>query len=243
MGSAKILGIDLMENFDAPYLSVSVAEFWRKWHISLTSWFKDYLYIPLGGSRKGQMRKYINKMIVFLVSGLWHGANWTFIAWGAYHALLFLPLILLGKNRKYKDVVAQNRILPSLKECGQMLLTFFLVVFGWIIFRAESIGQAWAWMGAICSSSLFSMPGLLTSRILLPIAVFLPVMLAVEWLQREQEHALRPISGKKAPSPVIHCLSKEKSSGTPPCIGAVTGIKNPRQPGLFSNRCIPMDCW
>lgn len=198
IGTGKLFGFKFMENFRVPYFSRNMAEFWRRWHISLTTWFRDYIYIPMGGSRCSRPRIVLNTFVVFLVSGLWHGANWTFIAWGTYHALLFLPSILLGRNRRYRDTVARDRMLPTLRECGQMLSTFLFALVGWIIFRAESIGQAWAWMGAICSSSLFSMPGLLTSRILLPIAVFLPVMLAVEWLQREQEHALRPISGKKA---------------------------------------------
>ena len=114
IGCAKTFGITLRRNFNVPYFSRDIAEFWRRWHISLTTWFRDYIYIPLGGSRVPKGRVVLNTFIIFLVSGLWHGANWTFVAWGAFHALLFLPLILLGKNRRYTDVVAAGRKLPSL---------------------------------------------------------------------------------------------------------------------------------
>ena len=198
IGAGKLFGIKLMRNFDVPYFSRDIAEFWRRWHISLTTWFRDYLYIPMGGSRCSKAKIVRNTFVIFLVSGLWHGANWTFIAWGAYHALLFLPLILLGKNRKYRDVVAQDRLLPTWKECGQMLSTFVLATFGWLIFRADDITQAWTWIRSICSRSLLTMPESLTSLTFVPIAVFLPILVVVEWLQRDKEHALKPISERKA---------------------------------------------
>ena len=185
IGTGKLFGFTTMQNFKVPYFSRNIAEFWRRWHISLTSWFRDYVYIPLGGSRCSKAKIVRNTFVIFLVSGLWHGANWTFIAWGAYHALLFLPLILLGKNRKYKDVVAQDRVFPSLKECGQMLLTFFLVVFGWIIFRADSIGQAWDYMTRVFNASLFSVPWLDTRRFYIPMLVSILAMLIVEWIYRD----------------------------------------------------------
>lgn len=187
IGTARLFGIDLMRNFNYPYFSRDIAEFWRRWHISLTTWFRDYIYIPLGGSRGTKWESFRNTMVIFLVSGLWHGANWTFIAWGAYHALLFAPLLLLGKNRKYKDVVAENRVLPSLRELGQMLATFVLVVFGWIIFRAESIGQAWDYIGNIFSVSTLSMPVLLGKKAML----FVVLMLVVEWIGRRNQFALQ----------------------------------------------------
>ena len=130
IGTAKLFGIKLMRNFNVPYFSRDIAEFWRRWHISLTTWFRDYVYIPLGGSRVSKAKVVRNTFIIFLLSGFWHGANWTFIAWGAYHAILFLPLILTSKNRKYTNQVAEGRLLPTLKETGQMLLTFFLAVMG-----------------------------------------------------------------------------------------------------------------
>lgn len=128
IGIAKLFGISLRRNFNYPYFSRDIAEFWRRWHISLTTWFRDYIYIPLGGSRCSKWKSFRNTMIIFLVSGLWHGANWTFICWGTFHALLFLPLLLMKKNRKYRDTVAENRILPSFKEIGQITITFLLVM-------------------------------------------------------------------------------------------------------------------
>ena len=193
IGTGKLFGFRTKQNFKVPYFSRDIAEFWRRWHISLTTWFRDYLYIPLGGSRCSKAKIVRNTFIIFLVSGLWHGANWTFIAWGAYHALLFLPLILLGKNRKYKDVVAEGRLLPSLKEAGQLLLTFFLVVIGWIIFRADSIGQAWDYIRSIFTRTLFSMPD---APGVTGVSLGIVILLVVEWLQRRREHGL-DLSGMK----------------------------------------------
>lgn len=191
IGTSKLFGITLKRNFNVPYFSRDIAEFWRRWHISLTTWFRDYLYIPLGGSRCSKAKIVRNTFIIFLVSGLWHGANWTFIAWGAYHALLFLPLILMGKNRKYRDTVAEGRILPSLKEVVQMLLTFFLVVIGWIVFRSESIGQAcdyvarmWQW-NTLQASYRFFLQANIRSQ-----SAAVVFMLLVEWLNRKNEHGL-----------------------------------------------------
>lgn len=186
IGTARLFGIDLMRNFNYPYFSRDIAEFWRRWHISLTTWFRDYIYIPLGGSRGTKWESLRNTMVIFLVSGLWHGANWTFIVWGAYHALLFAPLLLLGRNRKYTGVVAENSVLPSLRELGQMLGTFALVVVGWIIFRAESIGQAWDYIAHICNRSLFSMPVGGKKALL-----FAAVLIAVEWVGRRNQFALQ----------------------------------------------------
>ena len=190
IGTAKLFGIKLMRNFNVPYFSRDIAEFWRRWHISLTTWFRDYVYIPLGGSRVSKAKIVRNTFVIFLVSGFWHGANWTFIAWGAYHALLFLPLILLGKNRKYTNQVAEGRILPTIKEAGQMLLTFFLAVFGWIIFRAETIGQAWEYVCRICDRSLFSVPWLMNQHYYLPVLISIIILVIIEWLQRGKENAL-----------------------------------------------------
>jgi D-alanyl-lipoteichoic acid acyltransferase DltB (MBOAT superfamily) len=129
-------------------------------------------------------------MVIFLVSGFWHGANWTFIVWGAYHALLFLPLLLFGKNRKYTDTVAAGRLLPSFKEIIQMLLTFFLVVVGWVIFRAENIGQAWDYLCRIFSSSLFTLPNQ-NRKLTLVALIYSIILLTVEWSQRNKQHALQ----------------------------------------------------
>lgn len=188
IGTAKLFGIKLMRNFNNPYFSRDIAEFWRRWHISLTTWFRDYVYIPLGGSRVSKAKIVRNTFVIFLLSGFWHGANWTFIAWGAYHAILFLPLILLGMNRKYTNQVAEGRWLPTWKETGQILLTFMLAVVGWIIFRATSISEALCIMKGICDVSLFSMPMMVVG--LKKIVFFIAVMLVVEWLDRDKEHAL-----------------------------------------------------
>ena len=190
IGTAKLFGIKLMRNFNNPYFSRDIAEFWRRWHISLTTWFRDYVYIPLGGSRVGKWKIVRNTFIIFLVSGIWHGANWTFIAWGAYHAVLFLPLILLGINRKYTNQVAEGRWLPTWKELGQILLTFMLAVIGWIIFRAETITQVWDIFGNICSSSLLSVPYLMNRSFYLPLFASIAFMLLIEWLNRDYPHGL-----------------------------------------------------
>ena len=189
IGTAKLFGIKLMRNFNVPYFSRDIAEFWRRWHISLTTWFRDYVYIPMGGSRCSKGKIVRNTFVIFLLSGLWHGANWTFIVWGAYHALLFLPLILLGKNRRYRDTVAQGRLLPSFKEAGQMLLTFLLVVIGWIIFRAENIGMAWDYLCRTISPSIFSLPFLYVGT---KKAIFFAlIMILIEWFTRQKEFSLQ----------------------------------------------------
>ena len=142
MGTAKLLGIELMDNFNAPYLSTSVADFWRRWHISLTSWFKDYLYIPLGGSKKGSLRKYFNKMIVFMLSGLWHGAQLTFVVWGAINGLYqVIGEILMPIRKKVSDIIGINRNSEGVYALSA-LATFALVDFTWIFFRADSLGRA-----------------------------------------------------------------------------------------------------
>ena len=199
IGTAKLFGIKLMRNFNNPYFSRDIAEFWRRWHISLTTWFRDYVYIPLGGSRPevpasvkntDQYKKWIivrNTFVIFLLSGFWHGANWTFLAWGTYHALLFLPLILLGANRKYTNQVAEGRLLPTWKETLQILVTFGLAVLGWIIFRAPSISQAWEYVSGLGTTSLFTMPMMIGG--LKRTLFFTVIMLIVEWFDRDHEHA------------------------------------------------------
>ncbi len=191
IGCAKLFGIQLMRNFNVPYFSRDIAEFWRRWHISLTTWFRDYIYIPLGGSRTTKAKIIRNTFIIFLVSGLWHGANWTFVVWGAYHAVLFMPLILMGKNRRFTDTVAANRILPTWREAGQMLLTFVLVVIGWIIFRAESITQAWEYLGGMWQwGTLKASYRFFTQSDVATTGWLIVLMLVVEWVQRNRLHGL-----------------------------------------------------
>ncbi len=196
IGTAKLFGIRLMRNFNVPYFSRDIAEFWRRWHISLTTWFRDYLYIPLGGSRVSKAKVVRNTFVIFLVSGFWHGANWTFIAWGAYHAILFLPLILTGKNRKYTNQVAEGRLLPTLKEAGQMLLTFFLAVIGWIIFRAAGIHSFASYLHGMCQlDTLKAVYLFFCPAEVFPANIFIIIMLVVEWLQRKKQHGLEMEGG------------------------------------------------
>jgi alginate O-acetyltransferase complex protein AlgI len=152
LGTAKLFGFELLTNFRFPYFSRNIAEFWKRWHISLSSWFREYLYIPLGGSRRGKAIAVRNTFIIFLVSGFWHGANWTFIIWGLFHALLFLPLLLLNLTKKNRsEDIGGDRLFPGGKEFGQMMLTFSLVTIGWIFFRAPDISSAFSYIGRIVS--------------------------------------------------------------------------------------------
>lgn len=185
IGCSKLFGISLRRNFNVPYFSRDIAEFWRRWHISLTTWFRDYVYIPLGGSRVSKAKVVRNTFIIFLLSGFWHGANWTFLAWGFFHALLFLPLIVLGRNRRYRDTVAEGRLLPNLREALQMLLTFLLATLGWIIFRSPSIAFAVDYIGGFLrpGSLLWPLEG--DHVFVIPALI---IMLVVEWLNRDQAH-------------------------------------------------------
>lgn len=146
IGTARLFGFNLMQNFAFPYFSRDIAEFWRRWHISLSTWFRDYLYIPLGGSKGTKSKVIRNVFIIFLVSGFWHGANWTFVVWGALNAVYFLPLLLRGKNRKNTDIVAQGKHLPSIKEFVAMGLTFCMTVVAWIFFRADNLTHATSYL-------------------------------------------------------------------------------------------------
>ena len=186
IGTVKLFGVRLMRNFNVPYFSRDIAEFWRRWHISLNTWFVDYVYIPLGGSRNGKWKTVRNTLIIFGLSGLWHGANWTYIVWGFYHAFLFIPLFLFGLNHKRKDVVAAQSWHPSWKEALQMLTTFCFVVIGWIIFRAENIGQAWGYI----SRMFCEFDGTFPKHGNTPL-IYCGIVLLVEWMQRKKEHAFQ----------------------------------------------------
>ena len=190
LGTARLFGIDLLRNFAFPYFSRDIAEFWRRWHISLSSWFKDYLYIPLGGSKGGVWMSVRNTFIIFLVSGFWHGANWTFIAWGLLNALYFLPLLLTSNNRKNLETVAQGRYLPSLKELSLMLLTFSLTVFAWIFFRAENIAHALSYISEIFSSSLFTFPRFKGMTAAMVTIIHICLFITIEWFGRENQYAI-----------------------------------------------------
>ena len=192
IGTAKLFGIKLMRNFNVPYFSRDIAEFWRRWHISLTTWFRDYVYIPLGGSRpevsarlkargerlEARYTKVIairNTFIIFLLSGLWHGANWTFVLWGAYHALLFVPLLLMGKNRRYREDDQTWRDIP------RMLLTFVLVLIGWVLFRSPDMASCIAYLIRICQTGIWSIPLVENAIHLAVTAIAIVVMLWMEW--------------------------------------------------------------
>ena len=190
IGTSRLFGFDLMRNFNFPYFSRDIAEFWRRWHISLSTWFRDYLYIPLGGSRGGTWMKIRNTFIIFIVSGFWHGANWTFIVWGALNAIYFLPLLLTKNNRNNLDIVAQGRSLPNLKEFSFMLLTFSLTVFAWIFFRADNIGHAISYISEILSPSLFSIPKFAGMRRALTTIILVATFVLVEWKGREGQYAI-----------------------------------------------------
>jgi len=196
LGTARLFGIDLLRNFAFPYFSRDIAEFWRRWHISLSSWFKDYLYIPLGGSKGGTWMKIRNTFIIFLVSGFWHGANWTFLAWGLLNAIYFLPLLLTKNNRNNLDIVAQGKILPSIKEGLQILLTFSLSVFAWIFFRANNIGHAISYISGILSISLFTIPKFAGIGKALITTFFVVIFVLIEWKGRESQYAIEHLGIK-----------------------------------------------
>ncbi len=192
IGTARLFGFGLMQNFAFPYFSRDIAEFWRRWHISLSTWFRDYLYIPLGGSRGGKWMSIRNVFIIFIVSGFWHGANWTFVVWGALNAAYFLPLMLTERNRTNLDVVAENSWLPGWKDGLRMLGTFFITVLAWVFFRAETIGHAMEFLLNIFSQTLFTSP--LISIPKLMAVVLIVFMLAVEWLGRRDQYGLEKLA-------------------------------------------------
>ena len=201
IGTSRLFGFNLKKNFASPYFSRDIAEFWRRWHISLSTWFRDYLYIPLGGSRVGTWMKIRNIFIIYIASGFWHGANWTFIVWGALNALYFLPLMLTNNNRNNLTVVAQGKLLPSIKELTSILITFSLTVFAWIFFRAENINHAFSYIHDTFSKSLFSIPELLPKTPILLLIIFL----IVEWIGRQQLYAIANL-GLKWKRPIRHLM-------------------------------------
>lgn len=189
LGVSRLLGIELLKNFSFPYFSRDIAEFWRRWHISLSSWFKDYLYIPLGGSKRGKWMQVRNTFVIFLVSGFWHGANWTFIVWGLLNAIYFLPLLLFSKNRDNIGIVAFNRTFPTFKEFISILITFGLTTFAWIFFRSKNLHQAFEYISQIFSKSLFSLPDIRPTYLIVLILFFI----SMEWLGRKDNYGLEKL--------------------------------------------------
>ena len=185
IGTSRLFGFNLMQNFAFPYFSRDIAEFWRRWHISLSTWFRDYVYIPLGGSKGGIAMKVRNTFIIFIVSGFWHGANWTFIVWGALNAIYFLPLLLLNKNRSHTNTVAQNKLFLNINELFQIGFTFIITVFAWVFFRASSVSHAISYINGIFSTTIFSMPNVDFKPLL-----YIFILLVFEWIHREKQHGL-----------------------------------------------------
>lgn len=194
LGSARLLGFELLKNFNFPYFSRDMAEFWRRWHISLSSWFKDYLYIPLGGSKGGNWMRIRNTFIIFLVSGFWHGSNWTFIVWGGLNALFIMPSIIFRTNRNNLEIIAKGQLLPSLTDFLKMALTFLLTVFAWIFFRAKSVTHAIDYIVSIFSFDKVAKPFGLPYYIFILITFFM----LIEWLGRENNYALEKFGNRIA---------------------------------------------
>lgn len=192
IGTGKLLGIRMMKNFDFPYFSRNVTEFWRKWHISLTSWFTEYLYIPLGGNRKGRNRTIINTLIVFTLCGLWHGANWTFVVWGFLCGAMFIPILLQKNPRKYKN----ESIRLNASTIAKMIVTFIAITFSWIFFRAENIPQAFEYITAIFSNGGFFID---SENVRKTAFVCIIIVTIAEWRQRNCEYMLENLDKFKRP--------------------------------------------
>ena len=185
IGTAKLFGFTLMQNFNYPYFSTNVSEFWRKWHISLTSWFRDYVYIPMGGSRCGLGKTIFNTLFVFTLSGFWHGANWTFIIWGLLNGLFILPNLLFNKKN--------NQIISPVKKSlniFKILVTFSLITFTWIFFRSNTISQAFEYINHMFSKSLFIYPIQHGMAITLPL---ISVLFLIEWLRKNESKLSEPV--------------------------------------------------
>ena len=192
IGTARLFGFDIMRNFAYPYFSRDIAEFWRRWHISLSSWFKDYLYIPLGGSRGNKWEVYRNVTIIFLVSGFWHGANWTFIVWGALHALFFFRLLMTKRHRTHTLPIAEDRRLPTVRELSQMLITFSMVCVAWVFFRADSLSGALDYLWRVVTTAHTGWPTFVSyiSHEAFEPLIMIIVLLMIEWVQRQKQHGL-----------------------------------------------------
>ncbi len=183
IGSARLLGFDLKKNFNFPYLSKNLIEFWRRWHISLSTWFRDYVYIALRGNRVSKPRLVFNILVVFLLSGLWHGANLTFVFWGLLHGIILIFTVFINNETKFGGFLQnQNSIVVDFLR---MSITFFIVTIAWVFFRADSIPEAFGYLERIFSSTLFSIPQ--GNKLFL---ILLIGYLGIEWFQKKREHLL-----------------------------------------------------
>ncbi len=195
IGTARLFGFSLSRNFAYPYFSRDIAEYWRRWHISLSSWFKDYLYIPLGGSKVNKAKQIRNVFIIFLVSGLWHGANWTFVVWGAINAIYFLPLMLRKVHRKNMEIVAKKKNIPSFWEIKSIIVTFLMTSLVRIFFRSQTIHEALVYLKNMFfkfGNPLKELKEINISKIQLGFSLFfIAVLVLIEWVNREKEHALQ----------------------------------------------------
>lgn len=205
LGVARLFGIELLRNFAFPYFSRDIAEFWRRWHISLSSWFKDYLYIPIGGSKASLLVKIRNVFIIFIVSGLWHGANWTFVFWGIINAIYVIPSILLNSNRSNLDIVAKGKYLPSFKEFYSILITYTLTVFAWIFFRSTDIQSAFDFFSKMFSHSFFTSPFFLNETKALLILCISVIFFLTEWIGRESQYAIQNLN-RRFSQPLRWCI-------------------------------------
>lgn len=196
LGTARLFGIDLLRNFAFPYFSRDIAEFWRRWHISLSSWFKDYLYIPLGGSKGSIWLKFRNTLIIFIVSGFWHGANWTFIVWGLLNAIFIMPSIIFNTNRNNIEIVAKGKILPSFKDFLSIILTFCLTVFAWIFFRSDNLKNAIIYIKNIFSATLFTLPKIQNVNNINYTVILVVFFILFEWIGRENKYAIENFGRK-----------------------------------------------
>ena len=191
IGTSRLFNINLKQNFATPYFSRNIGEFWRRWHISLSTWFRDYLYIPLGGSQGGTWNKIRNVFLIFIVSGFWHGASWNFIVWGGLNALYFLPLLLTQNNRNHLNTVAEGSLFPTYKEILSIGLTFFLTVIAWVFFRADTLTEAVHYLNLMFSSSFFTVPSFITPKaFMLYTYLLICLFIAVEWVQRDKKFGL-----------------------------------------------------
>ncbi|MBG65826.1 MAG: membrane-bound O-acyltransferase family protein [Flavobacteriales bacterium] len=198
IGTSRLFGFNLKQNFATPYFSRDIAEFWRRWHISLSTWFRDYLYIPLGGSRGSTWMKIRNTFTIFLVSGFWHGANWTFIIWGALNALYFLPLLLLKRNRINTDIVAQQTNIPTINEIFSMMNTFILTILAWIFFRAENVNHAFSYLATIFSKSIFTVPEFQNMKDAAITLLLILIFVIIEWFGRKEKYGFENIKYVKS---------------------------------------------
>ena len=202
LGTARLFGFELMQNFATPYFSQNHPEFWRRWHISLSSWFRDYVYIPLGGNRASKVRQAFNLLVTFTLSGLWHGANWTFIVWGVLNGLYVVPRVFIGEPLA-RPASSPNPFIRIPTILARVLLTFALTVLAWVFFRAPTISAAWNLLREMASPSLLTSPvsglrsfGLLTTTAYAALAI--AFLLAMEWWQRDKRYALEFDNSKAA---------------------------------------------